>query len=169
MVAPCDKYQGLVVGPDGQTVADPYGMLPTLSDYEEWRGVADNLITRAEAELTRYFEEHGAIPEEVYTPVEAVRARWDEMHGAIGQSFADFPQISWGSTIEKMVQIARDGACQIGVIEAERVELGGFEEPHPSDTRPANGGSGKGTKTGKGMGGLLLILAVAYFAGGRRE
>lgn len=168
MVAPCDKYQGLVVGPDGQTVADPYGMLPTLSDYEEWRGVADNLITRAEAELTRYFEEHGAIPEEVYTPVEAVRARWDEMHGAIGQAFADFPQVGWGSTIEKMVQIARDGACQIGVVEADRVELGGMPTDTPTDTRPANGSTGKGGKTGKGMGGLLLILAVAYFAGGRK-
>jgi hypothetical protein len=167
VVAPCDKYQGLVVGPDGQTVADPYGMLPTLADYEEWRGVADNLITRAEAELTRFFEEHGAIPEDIYIPVEAVRARWDEMHNAIGQAFADFPQVSWGSTIEKMVQIARDGACQIGVVESDRVLLGGEPTDTPTDVdRPANGG--KGTKTGKGIGGLLLILAAAYFAGGRR-
>ena len=47
MVAPCDKYQGLVVGPDGQTVADPYGMFPTLADYSEWREVADRILTRA--------------------------------------------------------------------------------------------------------------------------
>lgn len=167
MVAPCDKYQGLVVGPDGQTVADPYGVLPTLSDYEEWRGVADNLITRAEAEMQLLFEEQGAIAEDVWKPLEAVRLRWDEMHGAIGQAFADFPQVGWGSTIEKMVQIARDAACQIGVIEAERIEYGG--EPQDTPTMPdRNGNGGAKAKGGKGMGGLLLILAAAYFVSERR-
>jgi hypothetical protein len=136
-------------------------MLPTLADYEEWRGVADSLITRAEAELQLLFEEYGAPAEEVAQPLLDVRARWDEMHGAIGQAFADFPQVSWGPTIERMVQIARDGACQIGVIEAERVALGGI--PGDTPTMPDRGGSTTGKGKGLGLGLGLVIILVGVF------
>jgi hypothetical protein len=166
VVAPCDKYQGLVAGPDGQTVTDPYGLVPTLGDYEEWRGVADQLLTRAEAELQREFETGGALMPEDVAPVEALRDRWNETYNAVAQAFADFPQISWGPNIDAMVQIASEAACQIGIIEARIVEAGGA--PNELPERPAPGPIKGGGKSGKGMGGLLLILAVAYFAGGRR-
>lgn len=157
----CDKFQGLVIGPDGQTVADPYGMLPTIADYEEWREVADHIITRAEAEQTRAFEEHGAPPEEIWRPLEAVRQRWDEMGSAVDQLLAP-DSMTWGPTIVAMVDIARDGACQIGLIEKFRVDLGGMEVDDIPTPIPGNGGtsSSKGSgKGGKGMGLGLVLLA----------
>jgi hypothetical protein len=156
----CDKYQGLVIGPDGQTVADPFGMLPTMADYEEWRQVADQIITRAEDQLTRGFEEHGALPEEIFQPVEAVRLRWDEMGSVAAQLLAP-DNVLWGSTIVSMVDIARDGACQIGLVEKWRVDLGGMEaDDIPTPVVPTNGSSSKGG--GKGMGlGLVLLLGLA--------
>lgn len=166
MVKPCDKYQGLVVGPDGQTVTDMWGVLPTLGDYEEWRGVAHGLITRAETELTKWFEEHGAIPDDLYLPVEAVRARWDAMGGVLEQSFTD-PTFLWSSDITKMVEIAKDAACQIGVVEAERVKLGGTptDLPTPRDPMPPGGSSSKGGGKGMGLGLVLLVGAWALFGG----
>jgi hypothetical protein len=140
-------------------------MIPTLGDYEEWRAVADVLITRAEAELTRFFEEHGAIPEPWYLPVEAVRNRWDGMGGALQQSLTD-PQFTWAPAIVSMVDIAKDGACQIGVVEAERIRLGGEPSNIPDPPAIPPGSSSKGG--GKGMGlGLVLLLGLAAWGASR--
>ena len=166
MVAPCEKYQGLVVGPDGQTKADPYGIVPTLGDYEEWRGVAERLLDRAEAELQREFETHGALMPEDAAPLEALRDRFNQTWNAIAQAFADFPDLGWGDNIQTMVDIAAEAACQLGIIEARIIEAGG--EPNDIPAKPEPGPTKGGGKSGKGMGGLLLILAVAYFAGGRK-
>lgn len=169
MVQPCDKYQGLVVGPDGQTVTDPFGMLPTLADYEEWRGVALGLIERAEAELQRAFEEHGAPPEEIWQPVEAVRKRWEDMGSALDQSL-QLDDMTWGSDIVAMVEIARDAACQIGVVEAFRVELGGEPSNVPTRPRPRPGGGSSAKGTGKGMGlGIVVALVVVGLVMGDRR
>jgi hypothetical protein len=168
MVDPCDKYQALVVGPDGQTVTDPFGILPTLADYEEWRGVADVLIQRADAEVSTYFEEHGAPPEEIWQPVEALRVRWDNMGTAVEQAF-QLDDLTWGSDIVAMVEIARDAACQIGVVEAARVELGGMESDIPTQPKPSSGGGSSSKGTGKGMGlGLVLLVAGLAIFGDRR-
>lgn len=165
----CDKYQTLVFGPDGQTVADPFGVLPTVADYEEWREVANSILGRAEAQLTLAFEEHGALPEEIYLPVEAVRARWDEMGSALDQLLAP-DSILWGQTIVRMVDIARDGACQIGLVEKFRVDLGGMETddiPTPDPPANGNGSSSKGSSSSKGGGkgmGLGLVLLAGLWA-----
>ena len=167
MVKPCDKFQYLVVGPDGQTVDDMWGMLPTMGDYEEWRGVAQGLLARAETELTKWFEEHGAIPDEIYLPVEAVRARWDAMGGVVEQSFTD-PTFLWSSDITAMVEIAKDAACQIGVVEDYRVKAGGMPTDLPAKPpRPGvKPGSGvKGGGKGMGLGLVLLVGAWALFGG----
>lgn len=167
----CDKYQGLVVGPDGQTVADPYGMLPTIADYEEWRTVADNILQRVEAELELAFEHHGAIPDDIFSPADKVRERWDDMGSAVDQLLAP-DSITWGPTIVSMVDIARDAACQIGLVEKYRVELG--DEPAdniPTPVVPTNGSSSKGSSSkggGKGMGlGLVLLLGLAAWGASR--
>lgn len=169
MVDPCDKYQDLVVGPDGQTVTDPFGLLPTMADYEEWRGVADTLIKRADNEVTKFFEEHGAPPEEIWQPVEALRVRWDNMGTGMEQQFT-LDDLTWGSDIVAMVEIARDAACQIGVVEAARVELGGEPSDIPTQPkRPSGGGSSaKGTGKGMGLGMVLALVAVGLFMGDRR-
>lgn len=169
MVEPCEKYQGLVVGPDGQTVTDPFGMLPTLADYEEWRGVADQLIKRADAEVTKFFEEHGAPPEEIWRPVEALRVRWDDMGSAVEQAF-QLDDMTWGSDIVAMVEIARDAACQIGVVEAARVELGGEPSEIPTKPKPKPGGSSaKGTGKGMGLGIVVALVVVGFAMEGRKR
>jgi hypothetical protein len=169
MVEPCDKYQGLVVGPDGQTVADPYGILPTIADYEEWHEVALSIIERAEAERTAAYELFGALPEEIWQPLDLIRERWAAMGGAMAQ-LLNPNAVLWGSTIVKMVEIARDAACQLGLIEVFRVEIAGGEPtvnvPKPPPLVPTNGSSSaKGSSSkggGKGMGlGLVLLLGLA--------
>ncbi len=160
MVAPCDKYQGLVVGPDGQTVADPYGMIPTLGDYEEWRGVALALIERAERELDRE-RELGLTPTvDSLASVQLQRQTWESMGGALWQSLQEF-NLTWGASIRAMVAIAQGAACNIGIIEARIVAGGGNvadDIPTPPDP-PA----GKGSKTG-GLGvGLLAVAALFLF------
>jgi hypothetical protein len=164
MVAPCDKYQGLVVGPDGQTVADPYGKLATIVDYEEWRAVASNLIDKVEAELQRMFDKYGAPDEETAGPVLSLRERWNELGSAISQSIQTFPEISWAGSIVSMVELAKDAACQIGVVESRIIELGGIPNDYPTPpARPASGGKGKGTAL------MLVILGLGYFLGGRER
>lgn len=165
MVAPCDKYQGLVVGPDGQTVSDPWGMLPTLGDYEDWRGVARGLIDRAEAELTAYFNAHGAVPEEIANPVLALGERWADLGGAVKQAFSNFGAITWSDSIQQMVTLARDAACQLGVVEAERVALGGTEADIPTAPKPKPTGSGKG----KGLGLMILLLGAGWYWGSKSK
>ncbi len=168
MVAPCDKYQGLVVGPDGQTVADPYGMIATLGDYEEWRAVASNLIARAVAELEREFAETGALDEADAAPVADLETRWANLGGAIAQSFENFPELSWAGPIVKMVELARDAACQIGIIEARTVAKGGDESdiPEPPPMPPGSGVKGGGK--GGGLGLLLLLGLVGLGLSERR-
>lgn len=165
---PCDKYQGLVVGPDGQTVADPYGILPTIADYEEWHAVVLGIIERAEAERTAAYELYGALPEEIWQPLDLIRERWADMGGAMAQLLSP-NAVLWGSTIVKMVEIGRDAACQLGLIEKFRVDLGGEPTdnvPKPPPLVPTNGSSSaKGSSSkggGKGMGlGLVLLLGLA--------
>ncbi len=167
----CDKYQGLVIGPDGQTVADPYGMLPTIADYEEWREVADSILNRVEAELTLAFEHHGALPEAIFGPADKVRERWDDMGSAVDQ-LLDPNSITWGPTIVAMIDIARDAACQIGLVEKYRVDLGddpadNIPTPVPTNGGTSSGGKGSG-KGGKGMGlGLVLLLGLAAWGASR--
>lgn len=160
MVAPCDKYQGLVVGPDGQTVADPYGMFPALSDYSEWREVADRILTRAELLLEREAAEFGPLTPSEVDPLEAVRETWNAEGNAFYQSFKEFNWL-WGSSISKMVANAQAAACQLGIIEARIVEKGG-EAPDDIPTQPEPK-QGKGAKVG-GLGvGLLAIGALFLF------
>lgn len=163
MVQPCDKYQGLVVGPDGQTVADPYGFVPTLADYEEWRSVALNLIERAEAELQRNFELHGALMPEDAAPVESLRVRYDALGSTIDQAFS-FDDITWGPAIVQMVELARDAACQIGVVEQRIIDDGGDPNDIPAVPKPGASGKSSSKGTGKGMGLGLVLLAVAWWA-----
>lgn len=166
MVAPCDKYQGLVVGPDGQTVADPYGLVPTLGDYEEWRAVVLGLIEQSEAELQREREVRGTVAPDDAAAVEALRVRWDELGNAFVASF-DW-DITWGPDISRMVQLGQDAACQLGIVEARIVAAGGSEgAPKPAKPRPSSGGKA----TGKGMGvGLVVALVVlgSIYMGGER-
>lgn len=168
MVAPCDKFQGLVVGPDGQTVQDPWGMLPTLGDYEDWRGVARGLIDRAEAELSAYFEAHGAVPEDLAGPVLGLGERWEALGGAVKQAFQNFGAVTWSDSIQRMVTLARDAACQIGIVEAARIELGGTEAdiPTPPPSRPKP--TGKGGGKGKGILVALALIAAGFYFGDRK-
>jgi len=157
MVAPCDKYQGLVVGPDGQTASDPYGKLATIADYEEWRAVASNLIDKAETELDRLFQRFGAPDEDTAAPVLNLRQRWEQLGSAISQSFQTFPEIGWAGSVVNMVELAKDAACQIGVVEARIIELGGIPSDYPTPTKPKKSGGSKG--------GGFLLLAVLFGAG----
>lgn len=157
MVAPCDKYQHLVVGPDGQTVESPWGMIPTAGDYEDWRGVADRIIGQAESALLALFEKNGALLPEVAEPVEALRLRWQQMGGAIADLLKTFPEMTWGPSIASAVELARDAACQLGIVEAQGVKL---DIPQ---ARPATGGKGKGLFL------MLGLLAVGYFIGDRER
>jgi hypothetical protein len=172
MVKPCDKFQSLVVGPDGQTVTDPYGMIPSWADYEDWRAVTDSILTRAEGEITRWYEEHGAVPEEIYKPVEAVRERWDATGTVVEQLFSP-DSLSWGPEIVSMVVIAQDAACQIGEVEFYRVQAGGKPSNVPARPANGNGSSSKGASSskggGKGMGLGLVLLVGAFFAMRGRE
>lgn len=162
MVEPCDKYQGLVRGPDGQTVADPYGMIPTLGDYEEWYEVAGRLVARAEKELKRERDLVGPAnmdPADVAT-VAALRQSYADMGGALWQLLAP-DDVTWGPSIVRVVELAREAACQIGVIEARVVAQGGSTSVAP--TGGLGGGKGTGKATGKGMG-LGFVVALGLLA-----
>ncbi len=160
MVAPCDKYQGLVVGPDGQTVADPYGMFPTLADYSEWREVADRILTRAEDQLAREAKDFGPLAPADVDALEAVRETWNAEGNAYWQAFKEFNWL-WGASISKMVVVAQQAACQLGIIEARIVAKGG-EAADDVPTQPEQK-QGKGAKVG-GLGvGLLAIGALFLF------
>lgn len=167
MVAPCDKYQGLVIGPDGQTVADPYGMIPTVADYTEWRHVARTLLDRAEQELLRAFELYGALDPDWDAGTRAAEARWQAMGGWMQQTLN--MNFTWGGSIADMVSVAQAAACEIGVIEARIVAMGGDDSDIP--TPPVNTGGGKGggkAAKGGGIGMVLLLGLVVAFASSRR-
>lgn len=167
MVAPCDKYQGLVVGPDGQTVSDPFGFVPTLADYEEWRAVTIGIIERAEQELAREVQVRGAVSESEAAAVESLRVRWDAMGNAIVQSF-EF-NFTWGPSIVEMVGLAQDAACQLGEVEARIVEAGGAESKLPTQPdRPSKKGA-KGGGKGAGLGLVLGIGFALYLMGERKR
>lgn len=170
MVAPCDKYQGLVYGPDGQTVADPYGMIPTLADYTEWREVARSILERANQQLGQEFEEHGALTEEETDTLGMLNAEWEEMGGWFEKAMADM-NWSWGPSINEVVRLAQDAACELGVIEARRVAKGGDwsdDIPTPPVDGTTTPGKGKGAKGG-GIGLVLLLGLVVAFAASRRQ
>ncbi len=120
MANPCEKFQGLVVGPDGQTVADPYGWVPTLADYEEWREVALGIFRRIDKELER---EKAVTGEADDTVLKSLRARWDDLGTAVTQSFSF--NFTWGPSINKMVTLAQDAACELGQVEARTIAGGG--------------------------------------------
>lgn len=169
MVEPCDKYQGLVRGPDGQTVADPYGMLPTLGDYEEWYEVAGRLLTRAESELKRERALVGPANMDAadVATVAALRERYSDMGGALWQLIAP-DDVTWGPAIVRVVELAREAACQIGVIEARILAQGGSGAVVP--TGGVGQGKSTGKSTGKGMGlGLVLALGLVAWFGWRDE
>ncbi len=137
---PCEKYQGLVVGPDGQTVADPFGIIPTLGDYEEWRAVTATIITRVERELVREQQVTGVIDSTNAAMVANLSVRWEAMGSAIVQSF-DF-NFTWAPAIVEMVDLARDAACLLGEVEARVIAAGGGASSTPAaPVRPAEGKS----------------------------
>ncbi len=51
------RYRHLVVTVTGQTLADPYGWIPTSGDYEEWVALAEELSNTA----VQHFDELGRI------------------------------------------------------------------------------------------------------------
>jgi hypothetical protein len=165
MVAPCDKYQGLVVGPDGQTAADPYGLIATVGDYEEWRTVADVLIRRAEDELARENAVRGSIEPNAAATVLGLRQQWDDMGGWVAQSFQQM-NFSWGPSIVAMVELAKNGACEFGIIEARIIEAGGTGAVVPTvPARTKGGGKAVGKAGGKGIGLVVMLGAAAWYFG----
>lgn len=154
-MTPCQKYQYLVRGPDGQTVADPYGMVPTLGDLEEWKTVVSSILRRVRQELERGGD---SVPGNLRQRYEGIAARADDLPSAWSFDL----NTTYGPAIVEAVKVAQDAACLLGQVEQAIVDAGGEAMDEP--TKPVGANGKKNGGLGVGALGWLAAAAVAALA-----
>ena len=155
MVAPCDKYRPWVRTNSGLTPSDSVGYIGSMFDLWDWQAVVEKFLSA----LTKLVAQRELVgtsswPERL--------AGYDNRLEELTSFGAYMAPSTWQAEVEKMVTLALETACDVGVLEAELVELGTKpENPIPKE-KPTPVSDPLAKAGGLGVG-LLAIAALYLF------
>ena len=155
MADACDRYQPWVRTVAGHSPSDPYGVFPSVIDWEETRSMVEN--------LARVFSDNVKVFMDSDPPAgQLAISDWPAMRATIMQRVDALPGIfslgvGYGDSISQAFALGQFIACQLGEMEDEATDNGvQLQIPFKSATPPETI-----TETVGGLGrGLLLLLGL---------
>ena len=155
MAEACDRYQPFVVTSTGLTVADPFGVIPTNSDYSEWLDliVRFNEIIEANVALgaqTAWAAEDVAAVDAIQVRYDALPSRWNPF--------------TTQSDIYKARDLAVDAACALGIVEDHLIayQIKPVIPFNPQNVPREPDSIAEDVAQGAGLG-VVLLLGVAFW------
>ena len=162
----CARYQPFVVTETGLTPNDPYGWLPTNSDYAEWLDLSERFQQLLDLNAGIYNEFGAAWPPELSDSFESFPVRFE----ALPSRWNPF---TTSNDIVLVVALVQAQACALGELELDmdvhdlHAQIP-FDPGNPPPTweptpDPAADSWGENMQEGAGLGVVLLLGAVAWW------